>query len=203
MDRLTGGNSRFLGTCCTPRLAISFCTILTIGVPGFNDLLTIDEPRSLLEKLRWQTAEICEVLMTERTDIDKIIGEKLLAVLPVVAEPRETGEHLSRILAHLAALASSDHLPLPLAIGVHTGPVIWGFLGFGSHRDFTVIGDAVNTAARIESLAESRGPGTILISGDVAAMLPSRENLIPQGEVTLKGKAHPVPVFRFPADNQG
>jgi len=76
---------------------------------------------------------------------------------------------------------------VPIGAGVHTGTVWFGAVGEGAHVEITVVGDAVNVAARLAAAAES---GEILVSAGVAAKAGLDSNL-PHRNLDLKGKAEP------------
>ena len=88
--------------------------------------------------------------------------------------------------------------PLDVRIGVHSGNVVAGVVGSRENLEYTVIGDVVNTAARIESLTRKHGVG-ILISADVRAALDGRFKLRELPSEYVKGKAEPVVSFAVEA----
>lgn len=90
-----------------------------------------------------------------------------------------------------------EKLPFKVAIGINQGRVISGFLGVGEKRDFTVIGDPVNVAARIASCAENMDSGHCLISETIYKLVSKDIKAEKQGEVALKGKSQPMVVYRL------
>jgi class 3 adenylate cyclase len=101
----------------------------------------------------------------------------------------------------IAAAEGRGALPFPAATGVNCGTVIAGFLGVGGKRDFTVIGDAVNVTARIESLAETMRYQRVLASEKIIDMLPRDILAREHGEVELKGKSQPMKLYQLTAAN--
>jgi class 3 adenylate cyclase/tetratricopeptide (TPR) repeat protein len=113
-------------------------------------------------------------------------------------------DHVQRAL--LAALAiqgalggtqnkdAANRLDLPVRIGVHTGPVVFGPVGDSLPMDYTVIGDTANVAARLQQAAE---PGTILLSEATYLSAEGYAWVDPVGPLTLKGKADPISGYRL------
>ena len=84
---------------------------------------------------------------------------------------------------------------LKIGIGINTGVVIAGTIGGAGKLEFTLIGDAVNVAARVEQLTKTTGD-TILITGQTVDALNSRPSgLAGRASHALKGKAAPTEVF--------
>jgi adenylate cyclase len=84
--------------------------------------------------------------------------------------------------------------PLGIGIGVNSGEMIAGNIGSERIQSYTVIGDAVNLGARLESLNKDYGT-SIIVSEATAARLKKRYDLRPLGTVVVKGKTRPVEIF--------
>ena len=93
-----------------------------------------------------------------------------------------------------AKWAAEGRPALDIGIGVSTGPMIAGNIGSEAIMSYTVIGDAVNLGARLESLNKEYGT-RIIISEATRAALPDRYLLRPLGEVVVKGKTRPAAIF--------
>jgi adenylate cyclase len=127
--------------------------------------------------------------------IDKFMGDAIMAVF--------RDFHLDRAVeASLALRKKIDQLPeqkrtsyLPkLAIGINSGEMISGNIGSVSLKrlDYTVIGDTVNTAQRLQSVAE---PGQIIIGETAYDKIKESFNCSKVNEVTLKNKANPITIY--------
>lgn len=81
-----------------------------------------------------------------------------------------------------------------IGIGLNTGEVIVGTIGGGGKLEYTLIGDAVNVAARVEQLTKTTGD-TILLTGSCAQTLANPVPLVDRGRHEVKGKPEPVQVY--------
>jgi adenylate cyclase len=84
---------------------------------------------------------------------------------------------------------------LRVGIGINTGVVIAGTIGGGGKLEFTLIGDAVNVAARVEQLTKTTGDAILLTQQSVDAQNIRPPGLVDRGSHALKGKSTPVQVF--------
>jgi adenylate cyclase len=125
--------------------------------------------------------------------VDKFVGDELVAIFP----PMLSGEHhptqaLETARALLRATGHADRGGpwVPIGAGVHTGRMWFGAVGDGGHTEVTVLGDRVNTAARLAAAAVA---GEILVSADVATAAGLDPNL-ERRPLELKGKAEATQV---------
>jgi class 3 adenylate cyclase len=79
-------------------------------------------------------------------------------------------------------------------VGVESGPVVVGAVGAGSRVEYSAMGDAVNVAARLETVAE---PGQVVIGESTRARLPANAAVEPLGELAVKGRRGGVVAFRL------
>ncbi len=127
-----------------------------------------------------------ETVFAHNGIVDKFVGDELVAVFP----PVYGGSHASRAVeAAIGLLRATGHADadgpwVPLGAAVHTGRAWFGAVGEGSHVEITVVGDAVNTTARLASQATA---GEILVSTDAAAAAGLDPNL-ERRSLPLKGK---------------
>jgi class 3 adenylate cyclase/tetratricopeptide (TPR) repeat protein len=124
--------------------------------------------------------------------------------LALFGAPLTYEDHVRRALLAAAAIrcalgndgegADTDRLNLPVRIGVHTGPVVFGPIGENLSMDLTVIGDTANVAAGLQQVAE---PGTILLSEATRLSAQGYLRVDPVGPLTLEGKADPILAYRL------
>ncbi len=135
--------------------------------------------------------------------VNKFLGDGALAVF---GAPNHLPEHADAALTAAVAIhrrvAERFGGELRIGIGINTGVVIAGTIGGGGKLEFTLIGDAVNVAARVEQLTKDTGDAILLTEGCVDAMASPPPGLINRGLHVLKGKADPVQVFALDSGDE-
>lgn len=181
------------------------CVVLFTDLVGFTALSARLEPAPLFSLLNRYFEAIASAVIEEQGLVDKFIGDALMAEFGV---PRSRGDGEEALAAVRAALAMQRRLevlngdllaqgiePLRQGIGLHLGEVIAGNLGSSERLEFTVVGAAVNLACRLESLTRQFPDQSILISGELRALLPPAFPVVDLGRHALKGWPEPVAVF--------
>ena len=140
--------------------------------------------------------------------INKFGGDSTMAIFgaPVNLEPSETAYRALRaalsirirILESSARRVQAGLEPINIGIGINTGEVITGNVGAEDRFEYTVIGDAVNVASRVQSLASELTDSNIFITEGTYQAFAERKRLLvaDQGEVELKGRAESVHVYK-------
>ncbi|OBF53044.1 cyclase [Mycobacterium sp. 852002-53434_SCH5985345] len=128
--------------------------------------------------------------------VNKFLGDGALAVF---GAPNDLAEHAdaavgAAVLIHRRVAARFGGT-LRIGIGINTGTVIAGTIGGGGKLEFTLIGDTVNVAARVEQLTKTTGDAILLTRQCVDALSSRPPALIDRGSHALKGKSAPVQVF--------
>lgn len=176
-------------------------TVIFTDMHGFTSISEKLAPERVALLLKIVLSPALEVIRAYGGEVDKIQGdaifyrhsdaEKALEMLEKVHQTLEkAGEKAKRIVGETPQFFS----------GVHSGPVYLGFLGAaGGYVDYTVVGDAVNVAARLQGLAAKYGVSAV-ISGDAyrAAGKPGAWRLL--DVVQVKGRAEPLDIYTKPAD---
>ncbi len=187
-------------------------TMMFSDIKGFSTLAEKLPPEELMEWINEYLNDMVDVVKEHRGIVNKFTGDGLLAVFGVPV-PRTSDEEIAKDArqAVLCALKMGDRLEhlnqawalrgLPTAkmrVGIFTGPIVVGSLGGKERLEYGVIGDSVNTAARLESCLKSRQPGIcrILIAQETLAYLDDRFSVEPWGKVELKGKENLADVYR-------
>ena len=179
-------------------------SVLMSDLRGFTTLCEVAPPVSISQTVNEYFTEMVDVIMRHRGMVSDFVGDGILAVYGAPAADPEHAWH-----AVLSALEMQDALerlnrrwrvqgrrPLAMGIALHTGEVFAGTVGAPRKKKYAVLGDTVNTAARIERLNPELSTA-ILISGATLATVKDRIVIRDRGSVTLKGKVHAVDVFEL------
>lgn len=171
-------------------------TVLFADIAGFTNLTESKGPRATVDVLNAYFDAATEIISKQHGVVTQFQGDAILAVFNV---PVENAEHAR--CAYEAALELLSTIQagtfggerLKVRVGLNTGPLIAGNVGGGGRQSYTVHGDAVNLAARLEALNKEHGT-SLLVSQSTASLLPDTD-LRKIGEVGIKGLSHPVGVY--------
>lgn len=133
--------------------------------------------------------------------IDKFLGDGVMAFW---GAPADQPDHAAMAIAAVRSLADRiaghDGDDMRVRIGIHTGKVVVGDIGSAARMNYTVIGDAVNVAARLQEYGKQVDPDARVIalaSGDTVARLPEGGTGTSLGPVHLRGRDEPLTLFRI------
>ncbi|MBF0406340.1 MAG: HAMP domain-containing protein [Candidatus Riflebacteria bacterium] len=147
-------------------------TVMFIGVANFKKVISGMSPEKLIFLLNRHLEKVSKIIRNHGGEIDKFIGDKVLATFPHSTQGGIEKASSSAIIAASeickTAFEISENSKQPIGAGIVTGPVLAGIIGTGEAReDYTVIGDTVNLASRLGELSFklSRG-GQIASEGE-------------------------------------
>ncbi len=177
-------------------------TILFSDIRSFTTLSEKMDPQQLVGLLNEYFTEMVGIVMDEDGVVDKYIGDAIMAVFGApVPKPEDAVNAvraavlMRKALRHLnERLEARGIPPLRTGIGIHTGPVVAGNIGSERRMEYTVIGDAVNLASRLESNTKDLGVN-VLISEDTYARVKDAIVARPVKEITVKGRKQPVMTY--------
>lgn len=189
-------------------------TVLFTDLQGFTSVSEQMEPTDLMNWLNQYMETMVNIVEKQYNgQVNKFIGDAIMAVFGVPL-PSTTPEAIARDavnavacalamrneMARLCQIWQSQGLPLiRMRIGIFTGPVIVGSLGSVERQEYTVLGDTVNTASRLESYDKTLDADNlcrILISDSTLQYLCNQLQIEPVGEVSLKGKQTKLTIYR-------
>jgi class 3 adenylate cyclase/tetratricopeptide (TPR) repeat protein len=180
-------------------------TALFADVSGFTSLAERLDPEELLEVIDPVISALSSVVGRYEGYVEKFAGDALLALFgaPVTHEDDATRALLVALEMHEELARLTRELPhdaeLTLHVGINSGHGIARILGSEARMDYGVLGDSVILAQRLESAAP---PGETYVSETTLALTRGEFEFEPVGELTLKGKAEPVPAWRLVGERE-
>lgn len=179
-------------------------TILISDVRNFTTMTEKSEPMELISLLDDYLAAMTEIIFKYNGIVDKFIGDGILAYwgafTPGTNHAQEASQAALEMIERVEQLnqqwAKQGKGPIAIGIGINTGSVIFGNIGRGKKIEFTVIGDAVNLAARLEGLNKEFHT-SIIVSEFTLQMLGDAAKVRPLGGVKVKGKTIETTVFEL------
>ena len=195
MDHLMSGKVSLGGETLT-------VTILFADIRSFTTISEKMEAQALVALLNEYFTEMVGIVMSEDGVVDKYIGDAIMAVFGAPVSKADDAVRAVRAavkmraaLVHLnTRLATRGLGPLKTGLGIHTGEVVAGNIGSEKRMEYTVIGDAVNVASRLESSTKDLGVG-VLISDDTWALVKGKIDARAVQALTVKGRAQPVQAY--------
>ncbi len=179
-------------------------SVLFSDIAGFTSMSESLPPDEVEHILNEYLTAMSEIVFSNDGTLDKYIGDAVMAIWGNVgsSNPKtdaykavNTSIQMQRTLAHLREKWLSEGMvPLQIRIGINTGEALVGNFGSPQKMDYTVIGDAVNTAARLEGLNKEFN-SSILISQNTYDLVKDRVNARHCGNAKVKGKEETVSVF--------
>lgn len=174
----------------------SEATVLFVDLERFTALSETLTPQQIADLLNSYFSTVVEIIESHQGVITQFQGDAILAIFNVpVADPQHAEHAVAAAQEMLAAVSRTKFAGHQLAIrvGINTGEIFAGNIGAQDRLNYTVHGDAVNTAARLEAMNKETGT-RILIGGTTAARLNGVAlRQIP--DVTIRGKEETIAVF--------
>ena len=175
-------------------------TIVFTDIRGFSALTDSLEPEELFQLLSQYFSVMIEIVHQYDGTLNKIIGDGLLVFFGDPIPMKDHAERAVRMAVQMQQTVKQlkqewnhyDH-ELGVGIGINTGYVTVGNVGSDMHRDYTIIGNQVNVASRLENLAN---PGKILISRRTLSLLDDSRAVKEMGDIQVKGIHNPVRTYR-------
>jgi adenylate cyclase len=177
-------------------------SVLFSDIRGFTAASETTTPEAVVDQLNEYFTEMVDVLFRHHGTLDKFVGDMVMGLFGAPMPDPNHADHA--VSAALEMIERLDHLnarwaaqgraPLDIGIGINSGEMIAGNIGSESIMSYTVIGDAVNLGARVESLNREYGTH-ILISEATRARLTQPVATRRVDQVHVKGRREPVVVY--------
>jgi class 3 adenylate cyclase len=168
-------------------------TVMFADVRDFTSYAEGVSPSVAVDRLNRLFDVVVPVIHEHGGHANHYLGDGLLAVF---GAPQSLEAHADAAVAAAVQIQQQvkEHLGagLRLGIGINTGPVIAGTVGGGGRHEFTVIGDTVNVAARVEQLTKDTGDPILITEGTRLALRPPRPRTTKRGAFQVRGKTAKV-----------
>ena len=171
-------------------------SILFLDVRGFTKFAERAAAHEVVECLNELYEAVVPVIERHGGHANKFVGDGLLAVF---GAPERHIDHAARAVAAACDIVQLVHEGVGgefrVGLGVNSGRVVAGTIGGGRRRDYTVIGDPVNTAARVEAATRLTGDDILITESTLRALGSSGEEFEERPSVPLKGKTAEVRLY--------
>lgn len=177
------------------------CSFVMTDIANFTTLVEGTSPDEVISLLNGYLAGMTRVALAHGGTIDRVVGD---SVAVVFSAPEPQSDHaqravrcalgMDRFATEFAQARRAEGIPFgDTRIGVNSGPVIVGNVGSDTYLDYRALGDAINTASRLESA--NRYLGSRLCVGESTVARDVDCDLRPVGRVTLKGKSESLVAY--------
>jgi len=176
-------------------------TIFFADIRGYTSFSESKDPEYIIDVLNDYFSQAVEIVIRYRGYIDKFIGDCIMAAwgVPIYSEEEDAKaavgcavEIQDLVRSQKRSFFTGEASHLKVGIGMHTGPLIAGNLGSSRRMDYSVIGDTVNVAARLEGVA---GPEEVIITQDTRELIGDTFKVKELKPVKVKGKSEPLHIF--------
>jgi adenylate cyclase len=175
--------------------------VMFVDFRGFTAAARPRTPQQVVDRLDGAFAVLVEILETHGGIVNKFLGDGFLALFGAPFEAPDAAQQAvaagREMLAAMTRVNAVSDWPLRIGIGIHLGEVVAGSIGSPRRKEYTVIGDTVNFASRLEALNKEFN-SQLLISSEVRAALGDEgADAVSLGEVPIRGYDHAVEVWQL------
>ncbi|MBX3272597.1 MAG: FHA domain-containing protein [Sandaracinaceae bacterium] len=183
-------------------------TVLFSDIRGFTAMSEMQDAQSIVDMLNEYFERMVEVIFKYEGTLDKFVGDEIMALFGApVSHPDDayravkTALEMKHVLAQFNFERRAAGLSeVTIGIGINTGECVAGYLGSSRALEYTVIGDTVNTGARLCSVAKG---GEIIISEHTFASVRDHFEVIELPPTQVKGKAAALKIFNVVGEKHG
>jgi len=175
--------------------------VMFVDIRSFTAAARQRTAEEVVDRLDRAFEVLVEIIDANGGIVNKFLGDGFLALFGAPLEDPDAGKRAvtaaRQILEAMERENAGSDWPLRLGIGIHIGQVVAGNVGSSRRKEYTVIGDTVNFAARLEALNKEFG-SQLLVSEDVyASMREGQADAISLGEIPVRGYEQPMTVWRL------
>ncbi len=181
-------------------------TVMFTDIVGFATLCEEMNASEVAQFINHHIEIVAKCIVAHEGTIDKYIGDAVMAFWGAPNQIKNSALSAAQAALMIKAETARDNeirvsrgeLPIKMRIGLHTGPLIVGDIGSQDRINYTVVGDAVNVAQRLEALGKEVSESSdcvILLSEETVKNLPEDFHVTPQGAYNVKGRAGKVEIY--------
>ena len=175
--------------------------VMFVDIRSFTAAARQRTPEEVVQRLDRAFEVLVEIVDRNGGIVNKFLGDGFLALFGAPLEDPDAGHRAvtaaREILEAMERENADSDWPLRLGIGIHIGKVVAGNVGSSRRKEYTVIGDTVNFAARLEALNKEFG-SQLLVSADVyASVRDGQADAVSLGEIAVRGYEQPMTVWRL------
>jgi adenylate cyclase len=175
--------------------------VMFVDIRSFTTAARTRTPAEVVERLDDVFEILVEVVDRHNGIVNKFLGDGLLAIFGApIDDPLEAANAVAAAREMLTSVEASNvghSWPIRLGIGIHIGEAVAGTVGSQRRKEYTVIGDTVNLASRLERLNKEVGSQLIVSDAVREAARDAIGEALPLGAVPVRGYAEPVTVWRL------
>lgn len=176
-------------------------TVFFSDIRGFTAMSETRTAQEIVDMLNEYFEQMVEIIFKHEGTLDKFVGDEIMALFGApVAHPDDAYRAVKVAVEQVQILeawnlvrVAEGEPPIHIGIGINTGSVVAGYLGSSKALEYTVIGDVVNTASRLCSVAKA---GEIIISKSTYEQVKDYFNTEELSPTSVKGKANALQVYR-------
>ena len=171
-------------------------TILFTDIRGFTAFCESKDPALVVHLLNTYMQTMVSIIVKYAGHVNKFIGDGILAVFSDDDEGAKPGDHAARAVECATEMVNAKAGDFKTGAGIHSGEVVIGNVGSSDKMEFTVLGDTVNLASRLESLNKEQKT-KLLLSRETLEMSGAGTDTIYTyvGEVPVRGKTEPMKLY--------
>jgi adenylate cyclase len=175
--------------------------VMFVDIRSFTTAARMRTPAEVVERLDAIFEILVEIVDEHNGIVNKFLGDGLLAIFGApIDDPLEAANAVAaarKMLTSVEANNIGHSWPIRLGIGIHVGQAVVGTVGSPRRKEYTVIGDTVNLASRLESLNKEMGSQLIVSDAVREAARGALGEASALGPVPVRGYADPVTVWRL------
>jgi adenylate cyclase len=175
--------------------------VMFVDFRGFTAASRSRSPQDVVDRLDGAFAVLVEILDRNGGIVNKFLGDGFLALFGAPLEAPEAAHHAvsaaREMLTAMQRVNLASSWPLRIGIGIHFGEVVAGNIGSPRRKEYTVIGDTVNFAARLETLNKDFDSQLLISSSVRDALGDDGNDAVSLGEVAIRGYERPMIVWQL------